>query len=296
MNQGLLNLVRARTGKSRARHRASGYVMLVYGVGDGTRTMDKTYLYVWDDRFLYATPSIKSGPTSRYSITVLLSITGKPFQIGIGGKTVCVQAIVIGPNVERTLDATGSGLLSFNFDPLSYEYHALQRYLDSRLTCSLDVADFNELIPTFRALTKGELTCAPAFRLCNHLVREISDYKPPNIMLDLRVLHVAQRLKAELPLAPTIEELAENVGLSPDRLTHLFTEQLGLSIRSYVLWAKVRRATVLLGSGTPLTDIAQQVGFADSAHLSRTFKEFFGLNPSYIADVRYVRVFDCLGH
>lgn len=260
--------------------------------------MDKTYLFVWDDRFLYATPAIKSGPTSRYSITVLLSITGKPFTVNAGGADAgAFNAVVVGPNVERTLDASvESGLLSFNFDPQSYEYHALLRYLNARRLGVLEFGDFRDLMPAFKALTLGQLNCGLAFRLCHHLVRKISDYKPPNIMLDLRVLHVAQRLKAELPLAPTIEELADNVGLSPDRLTHLFTEQLGLSVRSYLAWAKVRRATVLLGSGMALTDIAQQVGFTDSAHLSRTFKEFFGLNPSFLADSRYVQVVDCLGH
>lgn len=111
--------------------------------------------------------------------------------------------------------------------------------------------------------------------------------------IDLRVLHVAQRLKVELPLTLTVEALAEGVGLSPDRLTHLFSQQLGLPIRSYLLWAKMRRAAALLSSGQPLTDIAHAVGFADSAHLTRTFKGFFGLTPSFLADSRCVQVLVC---
>lgn len=55
----------------------------------------------------------------------------------------------------------------------------------------------------------------------------------------------------------------------------------------------MRRAAALLSSGQPLTEIAHAVGFADSAHLTRTFKGFFGLTPSFLADSRCVQVLVC---
>ena len=101
--------------------------------------------------------------------------------------------------------------------------------------------------------------------------------------MDIRALHIAQKIKRELPLTSTVAELADEVGLSADRLSHLFSEKLGLSIKSYILWARMRRAVELIAQGESLSAVAYDVGFADSAHLTRTIKQFFGLTPSYVA-------------
>jgi AraC-like DNA-binding protein len=74
-----------------------------------------------------------------------------------------------------------------------------------------------------------------------------------------------------------IHEAARGVGLSPSRASHLFVEETGLPFRTYVLWLRLMRAVDAHTSGLSLTDAAQEAGFADSAHLSRTFKRMFGL-------------------
>ena len=45
----------------------------------------------------------------------------------------------------------------------------------------------------------------------------------------------------------------------------------------------MRRAVELIAQGECLAAVAYDVGFADSAHLTRTIKQFFGLTPSYVA-------------
>lgn len=74
-----------------------------------------------------------------------------------------------------------------------------------------------------------------------------------------------------------IEEAARSVGLSPSRASHLFVEETGLPFRTYVLWLRLARAVDARTSGRTLTEAAQEAGFSDSAHLSRTFKRMFGL-------------------
>lgn len=43
------------------------------------------------------------------------------------------------------------------------------------------------------------------------------------------------------------------------------------------LWLRLQRAVELFAAGTPLTEAAHAAGFADSAHLSRTFRRMFGI-------------------
>jgi AraC-like DNA-binding protein len=70
---------------------------------------------------------------------------------------------------------------------------------------------------------------------------------------------------------------ARHVALSPSRASHLFVENTGLQFRTYVLWLRLVRAVDAHVAGMNLTEAAQEAGFSDSAHLSRTFKRMFGL-------------------
>jgi AraC-like DNA-binding protein len=72
-------------------------------------------------------------------------------------------------------------------------------------------------------------------------------------------------------------EVAAAVGVSVSRLTHLFTEQVGIPLRRYVLWLRLRMAITEVLAGADLTDAAHSAGFADSAHLTRTCRDMFGL-------------------
>ncbi|MCX5210401.1 helix-turn-helix transcriptional regulator [Kitasatospora sp. NBC_00240] len=77
--------------------------------------------------------------------------------------------------------------------------------------------------------------------------------------------------------------LAAAAGLSESRLAHLFRAELGLPLRPYVRWLRMRRATELIAAGASLTAAAHQAGFADAAHLTRTCRRTFGIPPSEFA-------------
>jgi len=89
---------------------------------------------------------------------------------------------------------------------------------------------------------------------------------------------LAQRLSATVRLS----EVARDVGWSLSRLSHVFTKQVGLPMRSYVLWLRLERAMTAVATGASLTQAAHSAGFADSAHLTRVCRRMFGLAPSQI--------------
>lgn len=244
------------------------------------------HLHIWDDRFLFTTlPGMQSDFTRRHTVTLLAAMhEGQCITLeDVAGRRTRTAAALVGKQVARRLDASEGPLLSLNFDPQAYEHHALSAFLGRRGVRPVELALDARLREDLRAAAAGRLEAAAMFRLTCRLARTIRGYRPLRVAMDMRVLHIAQKIKKELPLLSSVEELAAEVGLSGHRLRHLFADRLGLSIRSYLLWAKMRRAAVLIGMNRPLTEIAHEVGFADSAHLTRTFKEFFGLTPSFIA-------------
>jgi AraC-like DNA-binding protein len=78
-----------------------------------------------------------------------------------------------------------------------------------------------------------------------------------------------------------LAKLSEIVFLSESRLAHLFRQQVGISIRQYILWKKVELAVARALEGCSLTDCAYTAGFADSSHFIKTFQKMFGIYPSF---------------
>lgn len=74
------------------------------------------------------------------------------------------------------------------------------------------------------------------------------------------------------------EQIAEELALSESRFLHLFKDQMGIAWRPYLLWRRLICAVKLIITGKSATHAAYRAGFADSAHLSRTFKSMFGIS------------------
>ena len=71
--------------------------------------------------------------------------------------------------------------------------------------------------------------------------------------------------------------LARLVHLSPNHLAQLFTDEVGVSPRQFLLRERVRRAKELLqGSDAAITSIALDLGFSSSQHFAKMFKKIAG--------------------
>jgi AraC-like DNA-binding protein len=113
--------------------------------------------------------------------------------------------------------------------------------------------------------------------------------------LDVRISDSIKWIKRHLSdQTITVEQLAETVYLSPSRLMHLFSEQIGIPIRKYILWQRLRAALLKLANGENITEAAYSAGFTDSPHMNRAFKSNFGITPSKIfKNSRFIQVFGC---
>ena len=97
--------------------------------------------------------------------------------------------------------------------------------------------------------------------------------------MDERVTRVLEFIREDDASRIPLEDVARKVFLSPSRLAHLFAEEVGLPFRRYVLWRKLTRAMMVISRGSTLSAAAHTSGFADAAHMTRTFHQMFGMNP-----------------
>jgi AraC-like DNA-binding protein len=78
----------------------------------------------------------------------------------------------------------------------------------------------------------------------------------------------------------SLRALAGLAGLSPSRFMHVFTQSMGMPLRSYILRLRLRRACCELMTGATVTSAAYSAGFSDAAHLTRTFRRMLGMTPT----------------
>jgi len=100
-------------------------------------------------------------------------------------------------------------------------------------------------------------------------------------MIDSRIQEVIEFVHANPGRRPTLDEAASIAGLSPPTLSRLFTRQLGVSFRHYVLQARLERSRQLLDETTmTVGQIARALGYPDVFLFSRQFSRHFGEPPS----------------
>lgn len=243
----------------------------------------QNFLHLWDDRFLYITPAIQSGLTARSSATLLASVSGHPFTLeAVDGTRAQCTAALVAPHVSRRLDVDGCGLLSLNLDPASSAYRMLAKRMGGQGILPIDARRFGRLRDDFDPAQRGELCNDRLQALSVKLIEAITEAPEIEATTDRRIERVLQAIRAHAGQIQ-LRELSAVACLSPDRLTHLFAEQVGVSVKRYALWTKVRRTVQQFTAHRPLTDVALVSGFTDAAHMSRTFQRYFGLPPSFLA-------------
>ncbi len=90
------------------------------------------------------------------------------------------------------------------------------------------------------------------------------------------LLSMEQNLARPMPVA----KIAGQVHTSARQLERLFKEKVGCAPHTAYLRLRLKHARWMLNSDLSLAAIAADTGFADGAHLSKTFKIVYGINPS----------------
>ena len=89
------------------------------------------------------------------------------------------------------------------------------------------------------------------------------------------------RMHDDLNLPVTIDDLAEEAGVSKFHFARLFHKVTGLSPMQYRMNLRIEqaKARLLLERSRSLVEIAIDCGFADQSHFGRHFKRLVGTTP-----------------
>jgi AraC-like DNA-binding protein len=228
-------------------------------------------LPLWPPLLATRGPGGKSGAHAHHAMHFALAVEGT-LKARAGGPWIEAAGVLTAPDLVHEIDARGCEVLLVFLDPESEVGAALVppglRAISGEQRAQLVGADPMELV-------------ASGVEWCRRAVRTLGATPPagrrhvhPRVRKALRLLSADQ--------AASLEALAAAVDLSPGRLMHVFTASIGIPLRPYLAWLKLQRAAGAIVSGSPLADAAHAAGFADAAHMTRTFRRMFGVTPSQL--------------
>ena len=87
-------------------------------------------------------------------------------------------------------------------------------------------------------------------------------------------------LRANIKRDVALKEVARECGLSVGYFSYAFRQTLGVSPHKWLIEQRVVLSKEKLrDDGLALSDVATECGFSDQSHLTRVFRQKFGITP-----------------
>lgn len=216
---------------------------------------------------------------AHYAVQLVWAL-GNDVEVTSGQKRRPVGATVIAANTSHSLSAPADPLLVLLVEPSGPRGRMLDAV--ARQHDGADVEAHLSVIGMPTDALDAESVRGWCERLIDAVIASGHEALPAPVVRRSEVAETVQYINEVLPGVPRLTEAATRAGISPSRLTHLFTAQVGMPFRRFVLWARIRVVAQEVQAGRNLTNAAASAGFADSGHFTRVFQAMFGLAPSAI--------------
>jgi AraC family transcriptional regulator len=186
---------------------------------------------------------------------------------------------MIPPDLPHEFDASGNTVAHVFVDPETAEGHSLRRRLVAGTIIPLDDGEREDAAQILTTAWAASHECLRLASAAREVIRRVAGADPRPVATDPRVLGAIELIRARIGGPVSLTGVARDLNISPSRLRHLFVEEVGLPFRTYILWQRLHRV-LQMSDGETLTEAALAAGFADAAHMTRTFRRMFGLAPS----------------
>lgn len=105
------------------------------------------------------------------------------------------------------------------------------------------------------------------------------------------ILRMIDTCACEDDVTHKVNYIAKAMAISESRLSHLFKEETGIPLKSYIVLHKLQRAYEKIFNGESITDAAVESGFDSASHFAFTNKKMTGMSASRIMkESRFLKV------
>lgn len=220
---------------------------------------------------------------AHHAIQISLGLSGRlRLRSADDGEWSSYAGAIVLPHQRHQFDGAGESVAQIFVEPETAQGRALLRRYTAAPINGLPGETIEALVAPLRDAFAAGAANEVLIAASQHLVAQLCASEQAAPSIDPRMTRAIEYLRSRLSDPITLAQAAAVAHLSPSRFRHLFVEQTGMSLRTYLLWARVEAAVGAAMGGMSWTDAAHHCGFTDSAHLSRTCRRMFGLAPTML--------------
>ena len=238
-------------------------------------------VYMWEDRVLYVGPDLPSTLHAHHAVQVCISLSeALRFRSSLRAPWRGHGGAIIPSDVPHQTDPVVPLLATFWVDAETPEARGLVGSRAARTILPIELSQLRVLVPRLRACSEDGYDSRQAASLLDETIDILAPRREPSPPADPRVARAQELLRSAPMRRLALADLAAAVSLSPSRVAHLLRAHLGLPVRRYLLWLRLRDALREMAGGATITQAAHAAGFADAPNLDRTFRRMLGFTPS----------------
>lgn len=244
----------------------------------------------WDiDKISMLTDHLDASAHSHGMIQFFLCLDGE-LEIKVGKEKLKCSCILVNKNTKHSFKANQKMHFTCVIEPVSDIGAKLNDLLQDKDYFILEETKASEIkniaismIDTFDKATYASLM---------NQIYECFDITYLDKQFDERILAFLKMLEYCSCDEHSIEEYASELCISASRLSHLFSEQVGITLKSYLTLHQLERAFGELLAGKRITEAALNAGFDSPSHFAATVKRMMGLPArSTVKNSEFLKVY-----
>ncbi len=234
--------------------------------------MHERFQLFFEKTYIIVVPSYKETLAHRHNMLHVFFGNGD-LQLSVSGKPVCGNVIILENDVEHK--APDGEIAFFLFvDPTSHFAEVLrENYLkgESAVSVSLPHPPFDKATLTEESIKKTVFDFAGVVQLSK-------------LNLDERILQILNDIDSFRHLGVRVSDLADKYSYSESYLTHLFKQETGIALKSYLLMRQFEYVWREVMKGRSLTDASMDAGFSSPSHFSDVCRKLTGISVTKVLE------------
>ena len=240
---------------------------------------------------MYVGLGIQTAIHDHHAVQLIINLDGK-FELqskSQGNKM--FKAVLIDSDMQHECITLNDTMLILNIAPESTIGKNLKKlYLSDTGFKSIDNKVTSSFIEALTNALRDEIDENSIVLITEEYLYKISKAEVP-LPIDDRINTVLEFLAKHDQGIIKIKEIAAKVFMSESRLIHLFTKQIGIPIRKYLLWLRLVKAIQKSFQNNNITQAALDAGFSDAPHFNKTLKRMFGLNLTNLKSNQFIQAY-----
>ncbi|SHN57463.1 helix-turn-helix domain-containing protein [Desulfitobacterium chlororespirans] len=245
---------------------------------------------------------VEADSHKHWLLQLFLSIE-EELDIKVKGQLIPCHALLVNMDTEHAFNTGGNIHFTMLIDPTTELGRAMRQLLIGQSFYVLPQADIAVLQQAFRkALARREhstllsfvQSLAAYFTSNDRVADRVLDKGADRRAFDERIIRVLELLAccADDDESHQLKYFSQETYLSESRLAHLFKDETGIPLKSYLVLHKLQRAYESIFDGETITTAALRAGFDSPSHLAYTNKMMTGMSAtSIIKDSAFLKVF-----